>query len=137
MERPFADKRPIGPFAQRGRVNKVLLSTDFNIHKVKMADGSMEAEPRVKDQMADLNDLVLDVGQDVFSSGEVADVRIEDHAVNGQKGIRVVYSTDINAVFKEDIDEFESGVKNALANSTAPFNSIENEFSKITVVATQ
>lgn len=136
MKRPFKDKRPLGPFAQREEVNEVLITTDFKIHKVKMADGSMEPEPRIKDQMADLNELVLDVGQDVFGSGKVSDVRIEDHAVEGEDGIRVVYSTQINAVFKENIDRFESSVKNALTNSTAPFNSIENELGKITVVAT-
>jgi len=130
MERPFADKRPIGPFAQRGGVNQVLITTDFTIHKVKMADGSMEPDPTLKNQKMNLANLVEEVAELMFF-GHVEDVRVEDHAVDGDDGIRVVYNTEVNATFKNNIDEFENEIKNRLSTGDEP-----NKFGKITVVAT-
>lgn len=131
MKRPLADKRPIGPFAQREGVNQVLITTDFSIHKVEMRDSSMEPDPTIRRQKINLADLVGEVGEPIFF-GEVADVRVEDHAVDGDGGIRVVYNTQVNATFKDDIDKFEEKLKEKLNTGAEP-----NEFGKITVVATQ
>lgn len=114
MRRPLSDKRPIGPFAQRGGMKTVLVTTDFTMTNRKER----------------LEEIVDEVGDAAFNSGHVADVREEDHAVDGERGVRVVYDTEINAVFKDNIDEFETMVKGKVNNNLGGV-----DFGKITVVA--
>ena len=131
MKRPFVSKRPIGPFVESSRSapKEVVITTDFSISKVEMRDGSMQPEPRMAKQKMNLHDLVDKIAEPIFF-GQVKDVRVEDHAVDGDDGIRVVYGTEVNATFKNNIDGFEDNIKERLRSGD-----IHNEFGKITIVA--
>lgn len=116
MKRPFASKRPIGPFVEsRTTLKTVLITLDFT-------------DTQQKEQ---LGDLVESVGNTHFN-GFVADTRREDHAVDGDEGIRVVYDTQVNAVFKDNIDEFQSDIELELSESNIP-----SKLGKTTVVAAE
>lgn len=118
MDRPLSDKRPIGPFAQvDSGFRTVLLTCDF--------------EPT--SDMDGLESLVNDVGSEFFN-GEVADVRLEDTAVGGGEGIRVVYDTQINAVFKQKVDDFESRLE-ARIDDPVDVLEVDSELEKITIVS--
>lgn len=110
MERPFADSRPLGPFAQAGSssMNTVLITCDFDVDD---SDGRLDGEALLRKMRADLLKEVEEVGEPHFH-GTVADSRIEDHSVAiAGRGVRVVYDTEINAVSKYDIDQFEEDLE--------------------------
>jgi len=116
MRRPFKDSRPVGPFVEtRSSVSTVLLTCDF--------------EPST--EKGDLETLVNEVGSESFG-GEVIDVRMEDTAVRGGEGIRVVYDTQINAVFKDEVDEFESRIETRLEDPVDVLD-IDSSLEKITI----
>lgn len=118
MKRPFAEQRPLGPFAQSNSLKTVLLTCDF--------------EPSA--DMDDLESLVSDVGQEIFG-GEVTDVRTESTGYEGGEGIRVVYDTKINAVFKQNADKFESRIESRI-DDPMDVSGVDSELGKITIVAT-
>jgi hypothetical protein len=107
MERPLADKRPLGPFAQRSSMDTVLLTCDFGVEPEATR---LSREEMLDRKQSDLKRFVSRRASEYFN-GEVVDVRREDHAVDGEEGIRVVYDTQINAVFKDDVDEFEKDIR--------------------------
>lgn len=111
MERPFKDIRPIGPFTQAGsRPDTVLLTCDFDVEPEATQVSREELLERSKN---DFSRLVSKAGDEYFG-GEVADARIEDHAIEGgERGVRVVYDTGINAVSKDKVDSFDDDIQYA------------------------
>jgi len=111
MKRPLSEYRKIGPFVQTSSSMKtVLLTCDFDVEPEAT---TVDREELLERSKTDFKRLVRKAGDEYFN-GKVADVRIEDHAVeDGKRGVRVVYDTEINAVFKDNIDKFEDDIQYA------------------------
>jgi len=130
MKTPLADKRPIGPFRRSSSSLKtVLITTDFFVDE----EGTRLSRDELIDRLTNpgrLGGIVSDKADEYFS-GEVTDVRAEDHIGSDRgkvsDGIRVVYDTQINAVYKENIDNLESDLQGALGEPV--------RLAKVTVVA--
>ena len=117
MKRPLKNIRPAGPFVQsHGPQKTVLLTCDFS--------------PTQREDQ--LRQIVENAGSKI-SRGEIAELRIEENAVsNSDKGVRVVYDTNVNAIDKGDIDQFESTIENNLIASD-----LRTKLQEIVVVAEQ
>lgn len=112
VDRPLSDKRPLGPFIQTDNngMDTVLLTCDFDVEPEAT---QVSREELLQRSQMDFESLVSKAGDEYFN-GEVADVRVEDHAVeDGKRGVRVVYDTQINVVFKDKVDEFENDIEQA------------------------
>ena len=128
MIRPLKDKRPIGPFLQSSsNSNTVVITCDFDVEEAENpTERGLTREELLNDLDISFKNIVVRAADDYFN-GEIADVRIEDHAVaDGKRGVRVVYDTNTNAVFKDDIDGFESDIDT---------RGVRGYLHKITVVA--